>query len=88
MGFFFGLFSGWFLERKLVKFEIIQVWNIKKFIILGLGLAIMFGSAILLKQLLLNILEYRHVSAIISAYTGLFITFIYPKILTRKTCRL
>lgn len=78
MGFYFGLFTGWFLERKFIKFEVIEGLNLKKIILLIVGILFMFGSTILIKNLLLNILEYRFVSLIISCYIGLFITFIYP----------
>lgn len=81
MGFFFGLFTGWVLERKFVKFETMQKWDIKKIIVLGIGIALMFGSTTLFKNLLLNHLEYRHVSAIVSTYIGLFMTCLYPLVI-------
>ena len=78
MGFFFGLFCGWFLERKFVKFEIPNGCSWQKILMLTFGIILLFGSATILKHQLLNILEYRYVSAIISAYAGIFMTFLYP----------
>ena len=78
IGFYFGLFTGWLLERKFIKFENLNKCSIKNIIIISLGILIMFTSTLLLKQLLLQIIEYRFVSLTISIYIGIFLTCLYP----------
>ena len=78
MGFFFGLFSGLFIERKFVKFEVFSGINEKKVFLVLFGLVCMFGSVWLIKLLLTQFLPQRFVHLLISFYVGLFITFMYP----------
>ena len=81
IGFYFGLFTGWFLERKYIKFEIIEKWDLKKVLLIGFGIILLFGSSTLIKHILLNYIEYRFVSLVISIYVGIFMTFLYPSLL-------
>ena len=81
IGFYFGLFTGCFLERKYIKFEIIEKWDLKKVLLIVFGIILLFGSSTLIKHILLNYIEYRFVSLVISIYVGIFMTFIYPSLL-------
>jgi len=81
IGFYFGLFTGWFLERKYIKFEIIEKWDLKKVLLIVFGIILLFGSSTLIKHILLNYIEYRFVSLVISIYVGIFRTFLYPSLL-------
>lgn len=81
IGFYFGLFTGWFLERKYIKFEVIEKWDLKKVLLIGFGIILLFGSSTLIKHILLNYIEYRFVSLVISIYVGIFMTFLHPSLL-------
>lgn len=88
MGFFFGLFTGLFLERKFVNFKVIDGINFKKIFLILLGLILMFGSVYLIKIFASGFLVKRFVHLLISLYVGLFMTVIYPYFLKKGTAKL
>lgn len=83
IAFYFSIFTGWFLERKFVKFQVPTGFGKKKVILILLGLGLMFTIASILKPLLMLVMAKRFVYAIISIFAGLFITFIYPSVIKR-----
>ena len=83
IGFFFGIFTGWYLERKFINFEILSDIKLKKIFQLTFGIILLFIISFILKNILTTILAKRFIHLIISTFAGLHITFLYPMVLKR-----
>lgn len=88
IAFYFGALTGWFLERKFVNFQVIKEYNLKKILLLLLGIILLFMTSGSLKELLGLVIEKRFAYSVSAAYFGLFITFLYPCFLKSQNNKL
>lgn len=84
-GFVFGAFYGWFLEKRFVKFSAEKGSVPAKIIRFIIGTAVLILLNSTGKTYLTSILGEKTGLFIIYAVSSLFITFIYPFIIKKKT---
>lgn len=83
IGFLAGIFTGWILERRFVRFEIPQGSDLRKIIFITGGLIILYLFAASLHDYLGLVMAKQIASAIVAFLTSVFIMFLYPCVLKR-----
>lgn len=81
LGFLTGLFTGWILERRYIKFEIPESKIIKKSITVTIGITILILLLNTLCKQIDNYLPYRYASFASRFIIALYVTAIYPIII-------
>lgn len=81
IGFLLGIFTGWLLEKRFVKFEITKGINTKKIISLLSGIIVLYVLMMVLNKVFILFMAKHIAAAIIAFLTAFYITFLYPCIL-------
>lgn len=81
LGFYFGVLTGWIIERKLLNTNLVKL-DIKKKIIFGiLGILILLTIPIIMQFICSSILPQQILSALIKFIEAVYIIVLYPIIL-------
>lgn len=78
LGFFFGVFCGWILERRFVNFSIENLSIQKKIIIAIFGISLLHIIPNFISFVFGNIIPNHILSALIKFFTAIFVLAIYP----------
>lgn len=81
LGFLYGIFTGWILEKRFVKLEVSPLFNLKKALSIIIGLVVLYLFMFFLNKFLLIIAVKQIASALTAFLTALYITFLYPLVL-------
>ena len=81
IGFLLGIFTGWLLEKRFVKFEITKGINTKKIISLLSGIIVLYILMMVLNKVFILFMAKHIAAAIIAFLTAFYITFLYPCLL-------
>lgn len=81
LGFLYGIFTGWILEKRFVKLEVSPLFNLKKALSIIIGLVVLYLFMFFLNKFLL-IIAVKQIASVLTAFlTALYITFLYPLVL-------
>lgn len=81
LGFLTGIFTGWIIERRFIKFEIPQNKVAKRIFVVAIGIAIFVWLLNVLCTQIDNYLPYRYASFIARFLIAMYVTAIYPMII-------
>lgn len=83
IGFMLGIFTGWIMERRFIKFDIQDGINLKKVLSVISGIVILYILMMCLNKIFVIFIAKHITAAIIAFLTAFYITFLYPLVLKR-----
>lgn len=81
IGFLLGIFLGWLIERRFVKFDAIALSNVRNVAYIALGLSLLYTLMFITNKYLVIFMAKQIASATAAFITSIYITAVFPLII-------